>query len=196
MLFSVPVRAVYVRILAMILLSLPVAGCVAVMAGTAGVIAYDRLNEDGKMSLASTTYSATDMLTSQARHNLNKATPLIVLPLEDLKASQRISETPEEQAVGNTRLLGQVMSGQVSSRLTQLGYMVIQPGGAMPSQTPATVSGTTLLNGSDVITNLRIVDSKGRILGSYDYVMPVTSDIRNLTNSTPSLTDFMPSFKD
>jgi hypothetical protein len=179
-------------LLGVCVLSIPVAGCMAVMAGTAGVMAYDRLNEDGKLSLTSTTYAATDMLTSQARHNLNKATPLIVLPFEDLKAPQRIAETPEQQAVGSTRLLGQVMAGQVASRLTQLGYMVIQRGGPAPSGTPATVSGTTLLNGSDIITNLRIVDSKGRILGSYDYVMPVTSEIRSLTNSTPSLTDFMP----
>jgi TolB-like protein len=181
--------------LSVLTLGLPLAGCMAVMAGSAGVFAYDRLNEDGKLSLTSTTYSATDMLTSQARHNLNKATPLIVLPLEDLKAMERIAETPEQQAVGNTRLLGQVMSGQVSSRLTQLGYNVVQ-GHSAAQGTPATVSGSTLLNGSDVIVNLRIVDSKGRVLGSYDYVMPVTSEIRSLTNSTPSLTDFIPSFKD
>lgn len=185
----------FVAFLGVLILGLPLAGCMAMMAGTAGVFAYDRLNEDGKLSLTSTTYSATDMLTVQARHNLNKATPLIVLPLEDMKAMERIAEPPEKQAVGNTRLLGQVMSGQVASRLTQLGYNVIQ-NSAVATGTPATVSGTTLLNGSDVIVNLKIVDSKGRVLGAYDYIMPVTSEIRTLTNSTPSLTDFMPSLKE
>lgn len=188
-------RVPALRLLMILSVMVPLAGCMAVMAGTAGVVAYDRLNEDGKLSLTSTTYAATDMLASQARYNLNKATPLVVLPLEDLKAPQRVAQTPEEQAVGNTVLLGQVMAGQVASRLTQLGYTVLQDGSSSMTK-PVTVGGSTLLNGSDVMVNLRIVDSKGRVLGAYDYVMPVTGDIRNLTNSTPSLTDFMPSFKE
>lgn len=164
---------------------LALSSCTAIVAGTAATVAYQRINADGKMSLAATTYAATDMLSSNARHNVSSSMPIVVLPLNNLRAPDgpppAIGEPPDPNR------LGRVMADQIESRLVQTGYTVLDADGGMLMQPKVKVTGAYLMNAGEVMVNLRMVDTQGRILGTYDYKMPETTEIRQVAGKVTML---------
>lgn len=175
------------RILAYSLLSLslfPLSGCDAVILGGATTYAQKKINEKPPLSLTGFSYAAADMIASQSRHSLSTKSRFETVPLQNIG----------QRAAGPA--LGRMIVEQVGSRFTQLGYDV-EPDTSMLGRKEASgkkivIGGTYAAVGSEIMVNLRLMDSaNGKLIGAYDYQMPITREIRDLTGLQPEVWDFL-----
>lgn len=155
------------------------------------------LNIDQKVDVQQRSYEAADVLVRQASNALSLDTPIIVGTLSDINRFE------------NSTPLGRLIPEQVGTRLAQLGYNVQEvklrksinvnndlgtSGEFLTSRDPedisseqqagAVVTGTYTIATKNVMINLRMVDTQTRrVLGAYDYTMPVNSDIRQMSKA-------------
>lgn len=148
------------------------------------------------VNLTNTNYAAADMLLQQAQNRLSQNTVIALGALTDLNVP------------GSTAPFGKIISGQVGARFVQLGYNVNMPddigtvsAGDMPAS-PATpvlkaplagspagqgnvqamITGHYARSGDKVLINLRVVDmGSSRILGAYDYTVPMSNEVYEMT---------------
>lgn len=170
--------------LALITLSpLMLQGCEAVAAGTAGTYINKKMGEKAPLTLTGYNYAAADMLASQSRHMISTQTVFETVPLVNIG----------EKPMGTG--LGRVIIDQVGTRFTQLGYQVVPDtsltGKRAPSGKQATIGGTYAVVGKNILVNLRLIQAGGgKMLGSYDYEMPITREVRELTGLKQEFVDF------
>ena len=146
-------------------------------------------------NLTESSYAATDMLATQTRDTISAVTPVRVVALTDTANPEEI--TP----------FGQQIANSVASRLVQLGYNVrsypdaaaipsagaaspVSVGSPQPVQTgiapgmsrgQVMIGGTYTRTGDSVLMSLRAVqENDHRMVGAYDYTLPLTHDVRNL----------------
>jgi len=138
-------------------------------------------------SVTESSYGAADMLIQQSRSFITQETPLEIGTLTDL-------DNPNERTN-----FGQMITGQIASRFVQLGYNVASGDrhDGMPSEmapsSPVSSSGNhnrALITGryavarDEVLVNLRIIEAgSGKVLAAYDYNIPKTRDVRELTKT-------------
>jgi hypothetical protein len=150
------------------------AGCNYLVAGVAAPMVI----QQKEVNLANSSYAAADTLSVQADGwRFDKNAPLLVPDLTET--------VPEGQGPGRNPKLGQVIAGQIRTRLTDLGYNIIDmeryAGGGTPG---GEVSGVYEITSSGFASrrmnvSLTFRDSRsGRAIGSYQYSLPVTYDIR------------------
>jgi hypothetical protein len=134
-------------------------------------------------------YAAADMLIQQSRNNLS------------LETAIETGILTEVNKPGVYTALGRIIPSQIGARFVQLGYTVktlsyesmsgsqaqgSDQGNYMQDQSPADVliAGNYALGRKDVFVNLRLVEiGSGKILAAYDYNVPLTSDIRELSKT-------------
>ncbi len=154
-------------------------------------------------SLAESSYSATDRLMQQSRGIITPQTMLSIGTLMDLNQP------------GETSALGRMIAEQIAARYVQLGYNVtvnqdpgadqISSGPAVPVTSldggsmssgpapagPARITGQYVLARNDILINLRVVEQgSGRVLAAYDYNLPLTSDIKELSKTASQRRSF------
>ncbi len=170
-------------VLASLLSCLLLPGCIdagtAVTAG-AGAMLQDVFERED-VNLAEKNYAAADYLVQQISAFVPKSAPISVQPLTLVAEPEITSE------------LGQKIPEQVGARLMQLGYNVYLdetvPGAvkgvAMTRKEPRFILGGTYeTNRRDVPINLRMVNaSSGKVVGSFDYVLPRYGELRELSES-------------
>jgi hypothetical protein len=158
-------------------------GCEAVAAGTAGTYINKKFDEKPPLTLMGYNYAAADMLATQSRNMISTQTVFETIPLVNIG----------EKPMGNG--LGRVIIDQVGGRFTQLGYQVVPDTSLMgkreASSKVATMGGTYAVVGKKILINLRLIQAGGgKMLGSYDYEMPITREVRELTGLKTELYDF------
>lgn len=158
-------------------------GCEAVAAGTAGTYIDKKLNEKPPMTLISYNYGAADMLATQSRNMISTQNIFETVPLINIG----------EKPVGTG--LGRVIVDQVGTRFTQLGYQVVPDstltGKRSVSSKNAVIGGTYAVVGKKVLVNLRLQQaSGGKLLGAYDYEIPISREVRELTGLKQEIVDF------
>lgn len=155
------------------------------------------LNVNKHVDLKQRSYEAADVLVRQTQDTVSLDTPLIIGTLSDINRFEQ------------STALGRLIPEQVGTRMAQLGYTIQevklrnsinvnnQTGSAgefLTSRDPkdisstqqagAVVTGTYALANTNVMVNMRIVDTQTRkILAAYDYEMPLNSDLRALSSS-------------
>lgn len=158
-------------------------GCEAVAAGTAGTYINKKLGEKAPLTLTGYNYAAADMLASQSRNMISSKTMFETVPLVNVG----------EKPIGTG--LGRVIIDQVATRFTQLGYQVVPDttltGKRAATGKGATIGGTYAIVGKKVLVNLRLIEAGGgKMLGAYDYEMPITREVRELSGVKQELVDF------
>lgn len=158
-------------------------GCEAVAAGTAGTYINKKLDEKPPLTLTGYNYAAADMLASQSRNLISRQTLFETVPLVNIG----------EKPMGTG--LGRVIVDQVSSRFTQLGYQVVPDntltGKRTASGKGAVIGGTYAVVGKKILVNLRLQQAGGgKLLGAYDYEIPISREVRELTGLKQELVDF------
>lgn len=146
--------------------------------------------------MSNASYKAADMLAGQSLNVIGRDATIAVGTLSDVNA------------VETSSAFGRMVAEQVGARFTQLGYNVSEiklRSDISVQQTTntaaageyvfsrdrmalagltnarAVVSGTYAVAGENVLVNLRMVDtSTSRVLGAYDYTLPLNNDIRRL----------------
>lgn len=153
-------------------------------------------------TLSESSYAATDRLMQQSRGVITQQTVLSIGTLSDLNQP------------GETSALGRMIAEQIAARYVQLGYNVtvnpdpgadqITSGPAVPVTSldsgpmsgpppagPARITGQYVMAKNDILINLRIVEQgTGRVLAAYDYSLPLTSDIKELSKTASQRRSF------
>lgn len=162
-------------------------GCAAkeIFAGSIVKTAYDFFQRED-INLVEKSYAAADYLEPQMSEFVSKSAPIAIQPLTLVGEPEITSD------------LGRKVTQQVGERLRQLGYHII-----LDEQMPGAVKGVSVhghepqfvLGGTydtarrQVPISLRVVSaSDGRVVGSFDYMIPRTGDIRTESESRPSIT--------
>jgi len=153
---------------------LALCGCEAVALGVATPMAI----QQKRVNLLNSSYAAADVLAQQTGRKMPKSMPLMVSEL------QQIIDINEKGAKPSPKL-GQVLSQQMETRFAQLGYNIVDAPPAFVSarQPGAEVFGTYEIvksgfNGT-LNVSLKVRDNgHGKIIGLYDYSLPITYDIR------------------
>jgi hypothetical protein len=138
------------------------------------------------VNLQERNYAAADYLSSITGATIDKRTTLLV-PEPLLHANN----------TGMTSPFGTLVSEQVGVRFAQLGYRVHladdrNPRTASPAAIPASnegvsISGTYLPGGSYADIRLRLVErATGRVLGAFDYSLPVNREVSRLMKDQPT----------
>ncbi len=161
------------------------AGCSALMESTGG-------GPKKAYGLTESSYAAADMLIQQSKSFVTQETPLEIGILTDL-------DNPNEKTN-----FSRMVSEQIASRFVQLGYNVMDSytptmmppaqEGSLPmsynQQNNASTPGRGAITGryavarNEVLVNLRIVEvDTGKILAAYDYRIPNSRDVRQLTKT-------------
>lgn len=148
------------------------------MAGALFLAGCSALMETGARrntaSVAQSSYGAADMLIQQSRSFLTTDTPLEVGVITDL-------DSPNERTN-----FGSMVAEQIASRFVQLGYNVTiseMPAG-QGAAGRSVITGRYAVARDGVLVNLRIVESgSGKVLAAYDYTVPKTPDVRELTRT-------------
>lgn len=158
-------------------------GCQAVAAGAAGTYINKKIDEKPPLTLTGYNYAAADMLASQSRHMISTQTLFETMPLVNIG----------EKPMGTG--LGRVIIDQVGTRFTQLGYQVVPDmtltGKRTATGKGATIGGTYAVVGKKILVNLRLVQAGGgKMLGSYDYEIPISREVRELSGLKQELVDF------
>ncbi|GJL85810.1 MAG: hypothetical protein DHS20C02_15850 [Micavibrio sp.] len=148
--------------------------------GAAGVVIRDVFARED-VNLAEKNYAAADYLVQQIVTFVPKSAPISVQPLTLVGEPAITSE------------LGRKIPEQVGTRLIQLGYNVhldetmagAVQGIAMKERKPQFVLGGTYETlRRDVPINLRMVKaSTGKVIGTFDYVLPRSGELRTLSES-------------
>lgn len=182
-------------VMAALLCAAPLSGC---------IVANElrtRLFDTNKVNLTDTTYAAADMLAPQAKSRITQNTPIRTAVITDVAH-------PDE-----TTPFGTQIANQLSSRLVQLGYNVQSvplppamvaglPGAparlttddddaaprsikAMGTRTgDCLVGGTYTIMQNTIQISLRITQAPDqRIIAAYDYSVPLTPEMRELSLS-------------
>lgn len=163
-----------IRLLCACLAMLPVTGCTAVaLLDTASRNIF--LRED--VNLVEKNYAAADYLAGLTRATVNKIVPIEVGSLQH--ANQ----------IGMSSAFGEVIPNQIGARFAQLGYNVVTPlddASKPTSKRTVLLTGTYLPSGQTAEVNLRLVEkSSGRLLGAYDYAIPINYEISDLLEPRP-----------
>ena len=147
-----------------------------------GVGAYDKINEDSK--LLERSYAAADYLVGQTRASVNKQTLIVPEPLV-------------HATTGDLTPFGQIIMSQISARFTQLGYNVRAMDYDARAYSPYVTDNSVILTGTylpdgyvltngDVKIALKMIDkSSNRILGAFDYFIPMTYEMTELMKPPP-----------
>lgn len=144
------------------------------LAGCSTLMETGRAKQGGA-ALTSSSYAAADMLIQQSRHFLTTDTNLEIGVITDL-------DSPNERTN-----FGSMVAEQIASRFVQLGYNVSvsdmpQAQGAAPGG--AVITGRYAVARDGVLVNLRIIEAgAGKVLAAYDYTVPKTPDVRELTKT-------------
>lgn len=181
----------------MIRRALAIAGIVMLCGGVTACAVTEEFQREffdrRAVNLTDSSYAAVDALTQQLRPHVGHATPL------------RITELSDVATPGELTPFGRHVSTQIGSRFVQLGYNVrttpaapfpatsattgapqklqtgIVPGAA---QGEAVVTGTYTRMKDHLIIALRVVQGEqGRIVGAYDYTIPMTREMREMSMS-------------
>ena len=158
-------------------------GCQAVVAGTAGTYINKKIDEKSPLTLTGYNYAAADMLATQSRNMISTQTLFETIPLVN------VGDKPMGPG------LGRVIIDQIGTRFTQLGYQVVPDstltGKRAATGKAATIGGTYAVVGKKILVNLRLQQAGGgKMLGAYDYEMPITREIRELSGIKPELIDY------
>ena len=135
------------------------------------------LQED--VNLTEYNYSAADYLAGLTLDTVGKAMPI------EVNALQHANQ------VGMGSAFGDLVADQVGARFAQLGYNVLAP--EMIEKKKAAkrgvlLSGTYMTMGQNADVSLRMVDKQsGRILGAFDYTIPVNYEISDLLEPRPTI---------
>lgn len=167
----------------MVIAITPLAACETVLIGGAagGIIA---MNNGEKINLIEMNYAVADYLAGQTLHTLNKRTPIGLGILSDAREPQM------------TSAFGRLVTEQIGTRLSQLGYNVqieytdlFEGQKAKKLQEPkALLTGSYSAGLKETDVNVRLVNlESGQILGSFDYVVPTTAEMRTLTTAEPRI---------
>lgn len=162
---------------------LSLAGCETVLLGGAagGLIA---MQNGETINLTEMNYAVADYLAGQTLNILNKRTPIGLGVLSDAGEPQI------------TSAFGRLVPEQIGTRLSQLGYNVqieytdLFEGQKAPKmQTPkALLTGTYTSGIKETDVNVRLVNlTSGQIIGSFDYVVPMTKDMQTLIAAEPRI---------
>ncbi len=134
---------------------------------------------DEDVNLMERNYAIADYLASITKASINRKTPILQKPL--LHANN----------TGLTSAFGEAVTDQVGARLAQLGYNVIK---ADDTNAPNNAGDVVILGGTylpgDIEANvaLRLIEqSSNKILGSYDYIMPVNAEIAEMMEDQPAI---------
>ncbi|MFP4312916.1 MAG: hypothetical protein ACLFR0_01205 [Alphaproteobacteria bacterium] len=146
---------------------------------------YDKMNQDSE--LLDRNYSAADYLAGQTLASVSKQTPLYFKSLTHA----------ENTGMGSP--FGAIVAEQISARFAQLGYNVRMPeDGPVPLSPTQFEKGVTLtgtyyprgyvLTNGEVRMSLRMIDNAdNRMLGAFDYTMPLTMEISQLLDEQPTV---------
>lgn len=142
-----------------------------------------------------TNYDAADALSKSAlqRRDLSSSTPILVATLVSIDSLTESSR------------LGRIISEQLQSRLSQLGYSVVElkirgnlfvkqdQGELLLSReikdittshkAQAVVVGTYAVANNNIFINLKVVGADNIILGTYDYMLAIDPDTRAMLNA-------------
>lgn len=150
-----------------------------------------------KINLSENTYAATDMLAQQTKAHMTPMTPMKMAVITNTSAPDEV--TP----------FGQQLANHIGSRFVQLGYNVqslpLPPGMISPASIPvqlehpgapqprymgmkpsgggeALATGTYTRGKNDILISLRVIQSPDqRVIAAYDYTLPLTRELRDLT---------------
>lgn len=146
---------------------------------------YGKMNQDSE--LLNRSYAAADYLAGQTLASVDKRTLIIPKSLT------------HAQNTGIASPFGFIVIEQIASRFAQLGYNVKAPEDGPRTYDPAldkkgvTLSGTYLpfgyvLTNGDVRVSLRMIDNAdNRVLGAFEYTMPMTYEISELLDDQPTV---------
>lgn len=155
-------------------------GCQSVVAAVATPIVWQKKH----VNLLNSSYAATETLIYNSGNRLTKSTPLVINDLYEIIPQKDPTDIyPQGKKYDNPRL-GKVLTEQIKMRFVQLGYNVHSTVAGNASS-GAEVNGTYEVTGDaltsgDLKISLRLTDKKtGRVLGLYDYMLPVTSEIKD-----------------
>lgn len=167
------------------LLVLPVALCLSLGGCTAAAFLQSAgnsifLRQD--VNLTEKNYAAADYLAGLTRQNVNISTPIYVGRLNH--ANQ----------VGITSAFAAVVPEQVGARFAQLGYNIQMPdqgiygyNAELGNSRGVILTGTYLPNNTHADVSLRLIDNRnGRILGAFDYSIPINIEIAGLLEERPT----------
>ena len=153
---------------------LGVLGCALLAGGcnptTVGIAATPLFVKGDSVNLLNASYAAADELSVRTQQRLPKSSTLTVLPFEEIvhKDGEKVLTNPK---------LGALMADQIRARFIQLGYQVVEQGGA------GQVTGLYEVIGRDLAIRLRVRNGSGDALYTQsDYWLPITSDIRRHMN--------------
>ncbi len=159
----------YILLLALILLP----SCTAVMAGSAGTALHKKFSDDAaRQSMQAANYVAADYIAVQARHQIDKFTPI------EIGAFKNIGDIPINDA------LGAAIGDQLGQRFAELGFTV----GRNVEKTPgyykrrnAILRGTYKVVRNDIKVNLLMVEEgSNKVFAQTTYDIPIKSDVREL----------------
>ena len=137
---------------------------------------------DQEVNLIDRNYAVADYLAGVTKASISRDTPIIQKPL--LHANN----------TGMTSAFGKLITDQVGARLSQLGYTVIKNDNdnLVATQGARLENGGVILGGSyvpgdlEVNVALRLIDQgSGKVVGSYDYIIPVNNEIAEMLEDQP-----------
>ncbi len=168
-------------------------GCTMAMLDTA----THGIFQDQEVNIAEKNYAAADYLVHQAQSFIQEQTIIKAGPLG------------EEYEPNITSRIGQLIPEQIGIRFSQLGYNVDlsevmddqQPANIGPldkshdrdrfiGRTPSTIllNGTYLRTGLDLQISVRMIDTgSGRVVAAFDYTLPMTNEIADLSEPRPRI---------
>lgn len=148
-----------------------------------------RYFEDPKINLMEKNYAAADYLDQQTKEFVKKYHKVKAVPLQNIDEPVLATE------------IGRVVVLQSGERFQQLGYRIDLSEVQRPAETqiphaaaPAVVdpdfvlSGTYERNKGKVDVKLRMIEAKtGRVVGAFDYPLPMSSEIRAISKPEPRI---------
>lgn len=150
-----------------------------------GYNVYNKMNQDSELLQRS--YAAADYLAGQTLASIDKK--MLIIPTSLTHAENTGMSSP----------FGFIVVEQIASRFAQLGYNVRAPEDGPRTFNPdkidkgVTLTGTYLpfgyvLTNGEVKISLRMVDnSDNRVLGAFDYTMPMTYEMSRLLDDQPTV---------
>ena len=182
-------------------------GAAMTLPGCSEMMIESHIFHDNDVNLRESSYGAADMLAHQLKGRLKPGTPIRVGMLTNAypsRSTARITRDMEPLPAGPTQLgpseitppstqpapFGRVVTEQIAGRLMQLGFTIM--GGSSPDQPgQAVLTGQYARASGRVLVNLRLLDAgSGRLIGSYDYAVPIGSEIHALLSPNESNTGF------
>ena len=154
-----------------------------------GAVAASKVFESEDVNLTARNYAVADYMIKQTDTYVTKRHLIKALPLHDALEPQISSS------------IGRVIPEQIGTRLAQLGYRVdldsvssnsdtnylkpVMKSGEKPRHV---LSGTYLRQRGDLKVSLRITDTRtSRIVSSFEYTMPVSREIDELSDPKPMI---------